>query len=39
MYEDLVQTLGAPVGSCTLPVFIRFFIELVDILLVVGDAI
>jgi hypothetical protein len=39
MYDDLIQTLGVLVGSCTLPVFIRFFIELVDILLVVGDAI
>jgi hypothetical protein len=39
MYDDLVQMLGAPVGSYTLPVFIRCFIELVDILLVVGDAI
>jgi hypothetical protein len=30
MYDDLVQTLGAPVCSCTLPVFIRFFVELVE---------
>jgi hypothetical protein len=30
MYVDLFQTLGALVGSCTLPVFIHFFVELVN---------
>jgi hypothetical protein len=30
MYDNLVQTLGAPIGSCTLPVIIHFFIELVE---------